>query len=395
MKDKYFQFFQSRLISGRGSIAFLKSLGRKRAAIIYDGRVLDEQSKQKLSALLAEGGCEAGFLADIRNEPFVSDILDVKNEVNAFEPDLLLAIGGGSVMDSAKALWLFYEYPELPLEAAFRPFQLPELGSKAVLAAVPTTSGTGSETTCCAVFTNRQTRQKQLMLDYKIMPTYAILDADFTESMPKSVAAFTGMDGLTHAIEAAVCTASSPFVVSLALTAALDLLENLPVSVNALPGSEEKALARELCHYSATLAGIAINNSSAGLAHALDQLGPFFDLPHGLVCGILLPYTIMISVPQPAYVTLGKRLGYGGSDAEICRQLVERMFVFNEQIGIPVSFAEIGIDEEAYMSKLDDFLDGLDDSMAAKLAPIELSVSEAKELLIAAYHGERCIKGIS
>ena len=387
MSDQYYQLFQSILISGRGSIAFLASLGKKRAAIVYDGRVLNDQSKRKLSSMLAESGCEAGFLADIRNEPFISDILNVSNEVNAFDPDLFLAIGGGSVMDAAKALWLFYEHPDLPLEDAFKPFQLPDTDHKAVLVTIPTTSGTGSETTCCAVFTNQQTQRKQLMLDYSIMPTYAILDADFTDTLPDLIAAQTGMDALTHAIEAAICTASSPLVVSLALTAALDLLENLPISVNAPSGSQEKAQARELCHYSATLAGVAINNSSAGLAHALDQIGPSFNLPHGLVCGILLPYTVIFNSPQPAYIKLGKRLGYAGTDVEICRQLIEHLFLFNEQIGIPKNFTETGIDEKAYMSKLDNFVIGLDESMSANLSPRKINSTEAKELLIAAYRG--------
>ena len=387
MRNQYYQYIQSRLISGRGSIAFITTLGRKRAAIIYDGRVLDDIGKQKLEKLLTESGCEARFAADIRNEPFVSDILDVSNEVSAFAPDLILAIGGGSVLDTAKAVWLFYEHPDLSLEAAFQPFCLPETGKKAVLAAIPTTSGTGSETTCCAVFTNQQTSHKQLMLDNNIIPTYAILDADFTDTMPDQIAANTGLDALTHAIEAAICTASSPLVVSLALTAAQDLLENLPASVTALSGSEEKALARELCHYSATLAGAAINNSSAGLVHALDQIGPFFNLPHGLVCGILLPYSVIINAPQTAYIKLGKRLGCIGTADVICRQLIEHLFMLNKQVGIPRSFAETGINEEEYMSKLDDILIGLEDSMSASLSPRRVHKEEAKELLKAAYHG--------
>jgi len=388
MSNQYYQYIQSRIISGRGSIAFVTTVGSRRAAIIYDGRVLDDIGKQKLETMLTDSGCEAGFVADVRNEPLISDILNVSNVVNAFAPDLILAIGGGSVLDTAKAVWLFYEHPELSFEAAFRPFCLPDTGKKAVMAAVPTTSGTGSETTCCAVFTNQQTQHKQLMLGNSLIPTYAILDADFTDTMPDKIAAYTGLDALTHAIEASICTASSPLVVSLALTAAQDLLENLPASVTRLSGSREKALARELCHYSATLAGAAINNSSAGLVHALDQIGPFFSLPHGLVCGILLPYSVIFNAPQVVYIKLGERLGYKGTGDDICRQLVERLFMLNKEIGIPKCFAETGIDEEEYMSELDDFLGDLEDSMSARLSPRRVSKEDAKALLKAAYYGD-------
>jgi alcohol dehydrogenase class IV len=387
MHSNFAQFHHSQLISGRGSIAFLGTLRKKKAAIVYDGRLLDEAGKQRLSDLLGEGGCESKFLIDIRNEPFFSDIFNNLEAVRDFAPDLLVAFGGGSVIDTAKGLWMFYENPELKLADAFKPFQLPDSGHKAVLVAIPTTSGTGSETTCAAVFTDQETQQKRLMLAYGIMPKYAILDADFTDSLPDMVAAHSGMDALTHALEAAVTKSSYPLVESIAQAAALDLLENLPTSVNAPVGSPEKARARELCHFSATLAGISIDNSCAGLAHALDQMGPYFNLPHGLVCGILLPYTIIFHSIQPAYIKLGRHLGYHGSDEEVCRLLVEHLLRFNKQIGIATGFAEIGVDEKAYMAQLDKFVSALDGSMAASLSPRTPNPTEAKELLKAAFWG--------
>ncbi len=389
MKPKYSLLRQSQLVTGRGSLAFLADMGRKRAAIFYDGRIMDEQAKQNLRTLLAEGGCESRFVADIRNEPFFSDILQAADEVRAFEPDLFVAFGGGSVMDTAKAAWLFYEHPELPFEDAFKPFQIPETTGKAVIVAVPTTSGTGSETTCCAVFVNQDTMQKQLILGHSIIPAYAILDPDLTDTLPDTIAAHTGMDALSHAVEAAVCTASSPVVVSMAIGAALDILEHLPASVHAAKGSAEKAAAREACHYSATMAGVAINNASAGLVHTLDQPGPYFGLPHGLVCGLLLPYTTAFHSPHPVYTKLGRRLGFTGTEQELCQSLVDFLWEFNTKIGIPHSFRELDIEEGEFLGKLDDFLAELDGSMAAILSPRKPSKEEAVQILRNAYYGER------
>ncbi len=389
MKTDYSILRQSQLVTGRGSISFLSAMGKKRAAIFYDGRIMDEAARQKLSALLSTGGCESRFVADIRNEPFFSDILSAAGGVREFEPDLFVAVGGGSVMDTAKAVWLFYEHPELQFEDAFKPFQIPETTGKAVIAAVPTTSGTGSETTCCAVFVNQDTLQKQLILGFPIMPAYAVLDPDFTDTLPDTIAAHTGMDALSHAIEAAVCAASSPVVVSLALASALDILEYLPGSVNSPAGSREKAAAREVCHYSAALAGVAINNSSAGLVHTLDQPGPYFNLPHGLVCGLLLPYTSAFHSPHPVYAKLGRRLSCKGSDRDACIGLVDFLWDFNTNVGIAHSFRECGIEESAYMNKVADFLSGLDSSMAAILSPRKPTFEEARQILVDAYYGNK------
>jgi len=389
LKTDYSILRQSQLVTGRGSISFLSTLGKKRAAIFYDGRIVDDAIKQKLSILLKKGGCESRFVADIRNEPFFSDILDATSGVREFEPDLFVALGGGSVMDTAKAVWLFYEHPDLPFEDAFKPFQIPETTGKAVIAAIPTTSGTGSETTCCAVFVNQDTMQKQLILGFPIMPAYAILDPDFTDTLPDTIAAHTGMDALSHAIEAALCTVSSPVIKTLSLSAVLDLLDSLPDSVHAPAGSETRKKAREACHYSAALAGVAINNSSAGLVHALDQPGPYFNLPHGLVCGLLLPYTTAFHSPHPIYTTLGRRLGCRGNSKDICNGLVDFLWDFNTRVGIVHSFRELHIDEAIFMDKINDFISGIDNSMAAILSPRKPTSEEARQILINAYYGNR------
>ena len=387
MREQYAQLRHGQLIYGRGSIEFLSALGKKRAAVVYDGRLLDESGKSELAATLAVGGAETLFAADIRNEPFFSDILQTLKEIRSYKPDLIVAFGGGSVIDAAKAAWLFYENPDLSLEDALKPYQIPACG-RSILVAIPTTSGTGAETTCCSVFTNQENMEKRLILGHGITPAYAILDADFTDSMPPTIAAHTGMDALSHAMEAAVCKESSPMVVGIALAAAVDILENLPTSVNAKSAGAEKALAREICHYSATLAGIAINNASAGLVHALDQVGPYFNLPHGLVCGLLLPYATAFHSPHPIYAKLSRRLGYTGDETELCHKLAVHLQAFCEEIGIARSFGELGIEESAFMEKLDDFADAAVNSYSAAISPQKPTHEEACSLLCTAFHGK-------
>ncbi|MEG2653285.1 MAG: iron-containing alcohol dehydrogenase, partial [Ruthenibacterium sp.] len=282
------------------------------------------------------------------------------------------------------------EYPEMTIEESLRPYQLPPLGRLAVMVAIPTTSGTGSETTSAAVFIDHATKAKHLMLANTLIPAYAILDADLTDSLPAAIAAHTGMDALTHALEAAVCVAATPLVISIALGAALDLLENLQNSISDHAPAPIHARAREACHVAASLAGMVITNSCAGLAHGMDQAGPCFGLPHGMVCGLMLPYTTAFSSPHPSYVTLARRLGLpGADDRALCQSLVDYLWDFCEQMNIVHSFSALEIPEDAYMDKIDDFARLGLQAIATKLSPRVPTPDEARQLLRDAYYGKR------
>ncbi|BDF72229.1 NADPH-dependent butanol dehydrogenase [Oscillospiraceae bacterium] len=390
MEKQFSPLAASRFIVGRGSISYLKELGKKRAAVIYDGRILTPLLRDRIDSLIRSGGGECRFVSDIRNEPFFSDIKKGAADMESFAPDLIVAIGGGSVMDTAKAMHLFYEYPGLSIADSLKPYQLPELGRKAVMAAVPTTSGTGSETTSAAVFIDQDTRAKHLMLSNNLIPAYAILDADLTDSLPATVAAHTGMDALTHAMEASVCVTASPLVVSVSLGAALDLLENLKNSVSDQVPAAVHARARETCHVAASLAGMVITNCCAGLAHGLDQAGPYYNLPHGMICGLMLPYTTAFSSPHPSYAALARRLGLkGADDRALCQALVDHLWDFGGELGIPHSFGALGLDEADFMDKLDDFARLGLEAIATKLSPRVPTLDEAREIFRSAYYGRR------
>ena len=249
-------------------------------------------------------------------------------------------------------------------------------------------AGTGSETTSVAVFIDQKDKSKHIMSSNELIPAYAIIDANFADTLPKTVAAHTGMDALTHSLEAAVCVAASPMVRSIALGAALDILENLVDSVAGIDECKDKA--RETCHVAATLAGVAITNSCAGLAHGFDQPGAYFGIPHGLVCGLLLPYTTAFTGPHPSYTVLAKRLGLQGpSERDYCQSLADYLVDFNTRLSLPISLAEAGIAEKPFMEKVDDFAGLALMAMATKLSPRIPTLEEAKELLKNCYYGAK------
>ncbi len=389
MNNPYSLLVHSQYVMGRGAISFLSQLKKERAVVVYDGRIVGEELQKKIAGFIEAGGGECRFIADIRNEPFFSDIMKAAEELGDFQPDLIIAIGGGSVMDTAKALWLFYEHPQLAFQDAFIPYSLPETTGKAQVVAIPTTSGTGSETTSAAVFINQDTKAKNLMLGNNLIPAYAILDADFTDTLPDVIAAHTGMDALTHAMEAAVCVIASPMVTSLAISSTLDLLENLPASADKDAPVSEKLKAREACHIAASLAGLVITNSCAGLAHGFDHPGPCFNLPHGLVCGLLLPYTTAFHSPHPQYAKIAKRLGYTGTEKELCQHLVDHLWDFGTRLGIAHSFRELDVDEKIYFENIPSFIESAGKAVATKFSPKAPSVEEATALFTAFYYGEK------
>lgn len=346
MDNRFHQLHMPTFITGRGSISFFSTLGKKRIGIIRGGRSYNDALKSTIESLAAKTDAEIRYLAQIRNEPFIDDIFRCMDEVREFQPDMILAIGGGSVLDTAKAIHLFYENPELSFEDATIPYSLPTLGKKAVHISVPTTSGTGSETTSCAVFIDPISKTKKLLLDNTLIPHYAILDADTTASLPASIRIATALDALTHAIESSTATNASVLTQALAIEAAVDILEYLPRALeNNCP---EQSLAQERIHIASALAGVAITNACTGIAHSYDHPGPAFGIAHGNVCGLMLPYTMKYVGAHPSYAAIAKRLGYSGDEKELTQALVQHLLELMKSLGLKTCFKDFGIDEGEY-----------------------------------------------
>lgn len=389
MQQSYSLFVTPQFVTGRGSISFFSTLGKKRIGIIKGGRSYNDSLRRTIETLALESGAEIRYLAQIRNEPLIEDIFSCMEEVRSFEPDMILAIGGGSVLDTAKAIHLFYENPDMSFEDALIPFTLPVLGKKAVHISVPTTSGTGSETTSVAVFIDPETKIKKLLLDNHLIPHYAIIDADTTDSLPDSIRIATAMDALTHAIEASTAKNASVMTQSVALEAALEILENLPSALSSCRDSADQALAREKIHIASALAGSAITNSCTGLAHSYDHPGPAFDKAHGAVCGLMLPYTMQLCGPHPSYAALAKRLGYEGNEKELSQKLADHLLSLRKELSLEISFEDMGIDKEAYFMRMKTWSEGSLTAMATVMSPAEMSAEKGVALFEACYFGIR------
>jgi alcohol dehydrogenase class IV len=383
MKKSFSHIHMPTFICGRGSISFVRTLNKERVAVVGYSDVVKE-----IATDLFEGTqTEVRYIATIDREPFISDLFDNLDAVHEFQPDLILAIGGGSVMDVAKGLCLFYEYPDMSFEDSLKPFQLPELGKKAVSVFVPTTSGTGSETSSAAVFIDPETRVKSLLLSNTLIPRYAVIDPDFTDSLPTHVLVQSALDALGHAIESTTAMNANMYSRAVATQAALDILESLPVAVGSNVSDSLRKQARDKVHMSASLAGVAITNSFTGIVHSYDHPGPEFDLPHGIVCGIMLPYSMKLVGPNENYSCIARRLGYSGTDEELLEQLVRHIQEFNSKLGLYNTFKEAGVDEAAYLANIPRWSEISLQGMATKLSPANMDLAKSELFFELCYYG--------
>ena len=282
------------------------------------------------------------LFCDVEPDPSIQTVRKGLTLMQAFEPDTIIAIGGGSVMDAAKGMWLFYEHPEVnfdDLKQKFmdirkRAFRYPELGKKASLVCIPTTSGTGSEVTPFAVITDKETHVKYPLTDYSLTPTVAIIDPALTMNLPKTVTANTGMDVLTHAVEAYVSVLASDFTDALALKAVQMVFDYLPRAVHNGPNDPE---AREKMHNASAIAGMAFANAFLGMNHSMaHKIGAEFGVPHGQANAILLPYTIRYNGTKPEKPGVWPKYNYYRAD--------ERYAQLAKALGLPVNSVEEGVE---------------------------------------------------
>lgn len=381
-------FNSANTILGENALKYLNDIEEKRIAIVMGGRSQQNIIDDIISDL-KKSGKESKVVANIKNEPSMGDIVQPLKNVMNFKPDCILALGGGSVIDSAKALWIFYEYPDLKWEDVLLPNPVPVLGNKARLIAVPTTSGTGSETTSCAVMVEEEIQEKRLIISQNIIPSLCILDDELVCTMPNHVAANSGMDAFTHSLEAGVNKANNPLVQRIALTAILDIFKYLPISVNESPGTAKFKEARGRIQLASYLSGVAINNSGTGLAHTFDQIGPKLNIPHGLTCAVLLPYTVEFIGDHPFYRELGEIFGYKEGPESSGKFLSKKIIELNKSIGIPECFGKMNINEKDYLEAMKEAVYSGMNSGGLGFAPKIPTYDEAELFMSEAYYGRR------
>ena len=369
----------SKIYFERNSIEYLHQMKEmKKALIVTDRSLVELGYVNKVIAQLEQRSPEVPYqlFCDVEPDPSIQTVLKGVELMRSFEPDTIIALGGGSAMDCAKGIWLFYEHPEVnfnDLKQKFmdirkRAFQYPELGHKAKLVCIPTTSGTGSEVTPFAVITDKVEHKKYPLTDYSLTPTVAIVDPEFVTNLPKSIAADTGMDVLTHATEAFVSTLASDYTDGLAIQAVKLVFKYLERSV--INGKNDPE-AREKMHNASTLAGMAFANAFLGMNHSIaHKMGAEFHVPHGRANAILLPYVIRYNGQKPQKLSTWPKYNYYKADekyAELAAAIGLKFDTIEEgveayakavgelgkRVGIKMNFKSQGLDKDNYMAQVE------------------------------------------
>ena len=349
------------------------------------------------------------IFSEVESDPSFETIEKGLKMMNEFKPDVIIAVGGGSPIDAAKGMWLFYEHPDADVEGLKlkfmdirkRTYKFPKLGTKAKMVAIPTTSGTGSEVTSFAVLTDKKLNKKYPLADYELTPDVAIVDPDLVMSLPKKITADTGMDVLTHAIESYVSNMASDYTDGLAEKALELVFKNIREAYN----HGDNKTAREHMHNASTIAGMAFTNAFLGINHSLaHKIGAEFHLAHGRINAILLPYVIRYNSKMPTkfvsfpkyeyfiadkkYADLARRMNFPAfTNEEGVWSLIHEIQKLNEDLGIEKSFKEAGVDEQEFLSKVDMLADRAFEDQCTTANPRVPLVSELKQILIDSYYG--------
>ena len=376
---------------GKGCLEELKNLKGKKAFLVVGGGSMKRQGfLDKAVHYLKDGGMEVEVFEGVEPDPSVETVMRGAEAMRKFEPDWIVSMGGGSPIDAAKVMWAFYEYPETTFEDLITPFSFPELRQKARFAAIPSTSGTATEVTAFSVITNYQTGVKYPLADFNITPDVAIVDPDLVMGLPVKQVAYTGMDALTHAIEAYVSTLNGPFTDPLALQAIEMVLEYLPASYNG------NTHAREEMHYAQCLAGMAFSNALLGIVHSMaHKTGAAFStghIPHGCANAIYLPYVIRYNakdtVAADRYAEIARRMGLEGRSRQaLINSLCAKINEFNEKLNIPKTLKEFGINEDEFKEKVDRIAELAVGDACTGSNPREIDPANMAKLLTCTYYG--------
>lgn len=373
---------------GDNAIDHLKSVkGTKAMLVIGSQRLIKDGTVPKIQELLKQANIETSIFSGVENDPSVKTVMSGVLAMNNFNPDIIIGIGGGSPIDAAKAMWIFYEYPQFTFEEAAKPFNLPELRQKAKFIAISTTSGTGTEVTSFSVITDNETGVKYPIADYNITPDIAIVDTNLVQSMTKTLVANTGMDALTHAFEAYVSKAKNPITDAVAMKSIEMTVETL---LKSFEGEEQ---ARKDMHISQCLAGMAFSNAILGIVHSMShKTGKIFNIPHGCANAIYLSSVIQFNAKTAsaavAYADISKRLGLKGETTdELVQSLIQLVIEFRVSMNMPTTLKEFGVLEEDFKSNLEEISRTAVSDACTGTNPREISVEEMKKLFKATYYG--------
>ena len=387
-------------------------MGKKKAFIVTDEFLYKNGYTKTITDKLDEMGIAHTTFFDVAPDPTLACARQGAKAMADFEPDCIIAVGGGSAMDAGKIMWVLYEHPEadfLDMAMRFqdirkRIYTFPKMGEKAYFIAVPTSSGTGSEVTPFAVITDEVSGVKYPLADYELLPNMAIVDADMMMNQPKGLTAASGIDAMTHALEAYAAMLATDYTDSLAIGALKNIFEYLPRCYDNGPNDPE---AREKMANASTMAGMAFANAFLGVCHSMaHKLGAFHHLPHGIANALMIDEvmrfnasetpTKMGTFPQydhphtlARYAEVASALGIKGkTDEEKLNNLIAAIDELKEKVGIKKTIRDYGIDENDFLSRLDDMVEQAFDDQCTGANPRYPLMSEIKQMYLNAYYGK-------
>src|SRR5574344_351903 len=396
---------------GAVDLALRELEGKKRAFIVTDRFLFNSGAVNAITDVLDDIGIDHQIFFDVKPDPTLSTIRQAMEIMKPFEPDVIISLGGGSPMDAAKIMWLLYEQPDTNfadismrfMDIRKRICRIPDLGKKATMVAIPTTSGTGSEVTPFAIITDDKTHVKYAIADYALTPNMAIIDPNFVDGMPKGLTSASGIDALVHAIEAYVSCMATNFTNSNALEATKLVFKYLKRSYD--EGANDP-IAREKMHYAATIAGMAFANSFLGLCHSMaHKLGAMYNVPHGVANALLINQIIKYNAndkpskqcifPQykfpnakAKYGQIADELGLGGKKKKKkVELLIDAIDKLMKSVNLPNSIKEFGIDKKEFFDNLDELTELAYDDQCTGANPVYPLMDQIKQIYTDAYNG--------
>ena len=388
-------------------------MNKKKAFIVTDSFLYNNGYTKPITDKLDEMGIAHTTFFDVAPDPTLGCAIEGAKQMAAFRPDCIIALGGGSAMDAGKIMWVLYEHPEADfmdmamrfIDIRKRVYTFPKMGEKAYFIAIPTSAGTGSEVTPFAVITDEKTGTKYPLADYELLPKMAIIDTDFHMSAPKGLTAASGIDAVTHALEAYAAMLATDYTDGLALRALKIIFEYLP---RAYDNGTEDVKAREKMANAATMAGMAFANAFLGVCHSMaHKLGAFHHLPHGVANALMIEQVMRFNASEtPAkmgtfsqydhphtlerYAEVADYLRLGGkNDTEKFENLIKAVNALKERVGIKATIKDYGIDEKDFLDRLDDMTEQAFDDQCTGANPRYPLMSEIKQMYLNAYYGNK------
>ncbi|MBQ7390467.1 MAG: bifunctional acetaldehyde-CoA/alcohol dehydrogenase [Clostridia bacterium] len=390
--------------------------GAKRAFIVTDTFLYENGYTKPITDKLDEMGIQHTTFFNVQPDPTLLNATEGASQMTAFKPDTIIALGGGSAMDAAKIMWVLYEHPEADfmdmamrfIDIRKRVYTFPKMGEKAYFIAIPTSAGTGSEVTPFAVITDEKTGVKYPLADYELLPNMAVIDTDFHMSAPRGLTAASGIDAVTHAVEAYAAMLATDYTDGLALRALKNIFKYLP---RAYDNGQTDVEAREKMANAATMAGMAFANAFLGVCHSMaHKLGAFHHLPHGVANALMIEEVLRFNASESPvkmgtfsqydhpktlerYAEIADYLGLGGrNDEEKLENLIKAINELKSRVGIKATIRDYGIDEKDFLDRLDDMTEQAFDDQCTGANPRYPLMSEIKQMYLNAYYGTHFVE---